>query len=50
MKGAKTLKGLRSNLKFIVNYKIWATLIVFCAGGLVGYGFSLLQLALKHSY
>ena len=35
-KGAKSLKGVKGNLKFIINYKMWATLIVFSAGILIG--------------
>ena len=32
MKGAKKLKGVKGNLKFIINYKMWASLILFAAG------------------
>ena len=36
MQGAKTMKGFKGNLKFIINYKVWATLAVFGAGVLTG--------------
>ena len=36
MKGAKSVKGVRGNLRFIVNYKVWATLLVFCLGAALG--------------
>lgn len=36
VKGAKTWKGFKGNLKFIVNYKVWATLAVFAAGLVAG--------------
>ena len=33
---AKSWKGVWGNLKFLVGYKAWATLIVFGAGVLLG--------------
>lgn len=36
VQGAKTLKGVRGNLRFLVNYKFYATLIVFAAGLCLG--------------
>ena len=42
MKGAKKLKGIKGNLKFIINYKMWASLILFAAGGIIGAALALL--------
>jgi len=35
-KGAKTLKGLLGNLRFIVSYKFWASLTLFMGGLVIG--------------
>ena len=37
VKGAKTLKGLKGNLRFILLYKFWAATLLFGAGLLVGF-------------
>ena len=34
---AKTFKGLWGNLKFLVHYKTWATVVIFLLGVLVGF-------------
>lgn len=36
VQGAKSLKGVQGNLRFIVSYKFWATVIVFAAGVAIG--------------
>ena len=35
-KGAKSVSGVWGNLKFLLGFKFWATLIVFAAGFVVG--------------
>ena len=37
LKGARTLKGLKGNLRFILLYKFWAAILIFLAGLLVGF-------------
>ena len=39
MKGAKSISGLKGNLRFIIGYKMWATAIVFIAGFILGTAF-----------
>ena len=36
VQGAKSLKGVQGNLRFIVSYKFWAAAIVFAAGVAIG--------------
>ena len=36
VQGAKSLKGVQGNLRFIVSYKFWAAAIVFAAGVVIG--------------
>ena len=35
-KGANSVSGVWGNLKFLVGFKFWATLIVFAVGVVVG--------------
>ena len=47
---AKSLKGLVGNVKFIIQYKTWASLIVFMLGYIAGtfhnhWFFTILELA-----
>ncbi len=35
-RGAKSVRGVWGNLRFIIGYKLWATLVVFGAGIAVG--------------
>ena len=35
-KGAKTWKGVRGNLRFIISYKFWASLTLFVVGTCLG--------------
>ena len=35
-KGAKSLKGVKGNLKFVLGYKAWAAVVIFAAGAVVG--------------
>ena len=35
---ARSFKGLWGNLKFLISYKTWATLVIFIFGLLLGYG------------
>ena len=37
LKGARALKGLKGNLRFILLYKFWAATLLFGAGLLVGF-------------
>ena len=37
LKGARTIKGLRGNLRFILLYKFWAATILFLSGLLLGF-------------
>ena len=37
VKGAKSISGVKGNLRFIVSYKFWATLTVFAFGLAIGF-------------
>ena len=36
MRGAKSFSGLRGNLRFIVNHKVWASVVLVLSGAAVG--------------